>query len=31
MDALSFMLSQTSDDKLLNLLRAEYSDLLEAA
>lgn len=31
MDALSFMLSQTSDDKLLNLLRAEYPDLLEAA
>jgi hypothetical protein len=31
MDALSFMLSQTSDDKLRRLLRAEYADLLEAA
>jgi hypothetical protein len=31
MDALSFMLSQTDDDKLRRLLRAEYADLLEAA
>jgi len=31
MDALSFMLSQTDDDKLRRLLRAEYPDLLEAA
>lgn len=31
LDALAFMLSQTSDDKLRHLLRAEYPDLLEAA